>query len=198
MKSTTQRSSAYQSVTEPGSNAHTVWRNVVIFALLVSGYMAGAGDASAASLVLSAKVNYTTKQLTISGSGFPSAPTAIFLGTVALSLASWTSTGIVANFPAATPPSSFAAGGYILLIEFGSQSFAGFDMTLGAAGPQGPQGPAGATGPAGPTGATGSQGPAGPTGATGSQGPAGPTGATGSQGPAGPTGATGSQGPAGP
>ena len=96
------------------------------------------------------------------------------------------------------------------------------DVTVGEAGPAGPQGLTGATGLAGPTGpqgltgATGPAGPAGPlgaqglTGATGSQGPAGtqgpqgPTGATGSQGPTGPqgpqglTGATGSQGPAGP
>jgi hypothetical protein len=40
-------------------------------------------------------------------------------------------------------------------------------------GPQGAQGPTGATGAQGPTGATGAQGP---TGATGAQGPAGPQG----------------------
>lgn len=56
-------------------------------------------------------------------------------------------------------------------------------IQLGAQGPQGIQGPAGATGAAGP------QGPAGATGATGAQGPQGPTGAT---------GATGATGPAGP
>ncbi len=70
-------------------------------------------------------------------------------------------------------------------------------------GPQGPQGPAGATGPQGAkgdTGATGSQGPAGPTGpqgATGATGSQGPIGNTGAQGPQGNTGATGPQGPAG-
>lgn len=49
-------------------------------------------------------------------------------------------------------------------------------------GPQGPQGPKGATGPQGPkgdTGATGPQGPKGATGPQGIQGPQGPTGATG-------------------
>jgi len=50
------------------------------------------------------------------------------------------------------------------------------DVTLGAAGPQGP---------AGPEGATGATGPAGPQGATGAAGPAGV------QGPAGPAGANG-------
>jgi hypothetical protein len=68
---------------------------------------------------------------------------------------------------------------------------------LGAAGPQGPAGVAGATGlqgPPGTAGAAGAQGLAGPTG------PAGTTGATGAQGPtgaAGTTGATGAQGPTG-
>ncbi|AIK58853.1 collagen triple helix repeat family protein [Bacillus anthracis] len=70
----------------------------------------------------------------------------------------------------------------------------------GATGPQGAQGPAGATGATGPQGA---QGPAGATGATGPQGiqgPAGATGATGPQGVQGPTGATGIgvTGPTGP
>lgn len=71
----------------------------------------------------------------------------------------------------------------------GAGTFAAWSVNLeGAAGIQGPQGPAGATG------ATGPQGPAGPTGATG---PQGPTGATGAQGPQGIQGATGPQGSAG-
>ncbi|MGI2840616.1 Gly-Xaa-Xaa repeat protein, partial [Bacillus cytotoxicus] len=97
----------------------------------------------------------------------------------------------------------------------GPQGPQGIQGPTGATGPQGPQGiqgPTGATGPQGPqgiqgpTGATGPQGPQGiqgPTGATGPQGPQGiqgPTGATGPQGPQGiqgPTGATGPQGPQG-
>jgi hypothetical protein len=62
-------------------------------------------------------------------------------------------------------------------------------ITWNQTGPQGPDGPQGATGPAGPQGATG---PAGPQGATGPAGPAGVPG------PAGPQGATGPAGPAGP
>lgn len=61
-------------------------------------------------------------------------------------------------------------------------------IQLGAQGPQGIQGPAGATGA---NGAAGPQGPAGATGATGAQGPQGPTGATGANG------AAGAQGPQG-
>lgn len=67
-------------------------------------------------------------------------------------------------------------------------------ISLAAAGPTGPTGPAGATGPAGPSGAAGAQGPTGPTGSIGATGPAGVTGATGT---AGPTGITGATGPAG-
>src|SRR5437762_5251115 len=69
------------------------------------------------------------------------------------------------------------------------------------AGPQGPQGEAGATGPQGPQGeigAVGPQGPQGDAGPTGAQGPKGDTGAIGPQGPAGAQGATGLAGPAGP
>lgn len=76
----------------------------------------------------------------------------------------------------------------------------------GLVGPEGPQGPVGATGATGPQGpkgdtgakgATGSQGPKGDTGATGPQGPKGDTGATGPQGPQGPKGDTGAKGDTG-
>jgi hypothetical protein len=71
-------------------------------------------------------------------------------------------------------------------------------------GPQGAQGPIGATGATGPqgatgaTGATGPQGATGATGATGPQGIQGETGATGATGPEGPQGPQGIQGPTGP
>jgi hypothetical protein len=66
--------------------------------------------------------------------------------------------------------------------------------TATVAGPQGPQGPAGAQGPQGPAGAAGPQGAAG---AQGIQGPQGPAGADGAQGPAGPQGSVGPHGPQG-
>jgi len=71
-------------------------------------------------------------------------------------------------------------------------------LTWNQSGPQGLQGPAGATGL---TGLKGLQGPAGTTGLTGPQGlqgPAGTTGLTGPQGLQGPAGATGLTGPVGP
>ncbi|MGG1723817.1 Gly-Xaa-Xaa repeat protein, partial [Bacillus paranthracis] len=79
----------------------------------------------------------------------------------------------------------------------GPQGIQGPAGATGATGPQGIQGPAGATGATGPQGV---QGPAGATGATGpqgAQGPAGATGATGPQGAQGPAGATGATGPQG-
>jgi hypothetical protein len=79
----------------------------------------------------------------------------------------------------------------------GPQGEQGPDGATGAQGPQGEQGPVGATGAQGPQG---EQGPVGATGAQGPQGEQGPVGATGPQGPQGeqgPVGATGAQGPQG-
>jgi collagen triple helix repeat protein len=64
-----------------------------------------------------------------------------------------------------------------------------YDLTVGAVGPQGPQGLAGSQGP------QGVQGPAGPQGPQGDVGPAGSQGAVGPAGPQGPEGPTGPQGP---
>lgn len=77
------------------------------------------------------------------------------------------------------------------------------DGAQGGTGAQGPMGPTGATGAqgetgaTGATGATGSTGATGKTGATGSTGATGKTGATGSTGATGATGATGKVGPTG-
>jgi hypothetical protein len=68
------------------------------------------------------------------------------------------------------------------------------NVTVAAAGTQGPPGAAGATGATGTAGANGAAGAAGstgPTGATGATGPTGPTGATGPTGPQGPPGTGG-------
>ena len=76
-----------------------------------------------------------------------------------------------------------------------------FDVTIGAVGPQGeqgPPGPQGEQGPAGPQGLAGPQGPQGDTGPVGPAGPQGPQGDTGPVGPAGPQGPVGPQGPEGP
>lgn len=78
------------------------------------------------------------------------------------------------------------------------------ELTLVSAGPQGAQGPVGATGPQGPKGDTGAKGPQGQqgvkgdTGATGAIGPQGSQGLKGSTGATGPQGLQGVQGPSGP
>ena len=120
-------------------------------------------------------------------------------------------TQIVCTLAEGLPP----AGDYLLTIAsgHGAADTTSYPLTIGAVGPQGPQGlkgDAGATGTVGPiglkgdTGATGPQGPKGDTGAVGPAGPKGDTGVTGLGGPqgvqgaVGSTGAQGMQGPPGP
>lgn len=96
-------------------------------------------------------------------------------------------------------------GDYLLTVitGMGETKRGSYDLTIGAVGPQGPQGD---VGPQGPKGDTGAQGPKGDKGDTGAQGPRGFTGArgpkgdkgdTGARGPKGDKGDTGAQGPAG-
>lgn len=89
-------------------------------------------------------------------------------------------------------------GAYLIWLsrdeKFTAENSDFFDFTVGAVGPQGPEGATGPQGPAGEVGATGAQGP---VGAMGPQGPIGPVGAVGPQGQVGTAGATGAQGPAG-
>jgi hypothetical protein len=108
------------------------------------------------SVVRSAIIDYTTKQITIAGTSLlpTSGSPAVTLDGIALTLVSSSSTKIVADLP-----SGLGAGSFRLVVNTGV-----FDVTNGAVGP------AGATGPAGPHGPTGAAGPAGPTGP---QGPAG-------------------------
>src|SRR5688500_7824597 len=90
-----------------------------------------------------------------------------------------TATSIVAALPTSSP------GTYSILVSSGTGTTQAdfIDVTIGAVGATGPQGPTGATGAIGP------EGPTGVTGAIGPQGPAGPAGPVGATGPQGPTGA---------
>ena len=83
-----------------------------------------------------------------------------------LTVTSFTDAVIVANLPA-----NIAAGTYLLTVTNSKRASGSADVTIGAAGPQGP---AGLQGPAGPQGPAGSQGPAGPAGPTGPIGSIGP------------------------
>jgi hypothetical protein len=129
-------------------------------------------------VIQKASANFTTNQLTINGANFGTAP-AVVLQTTPLAVVTSSSTQIVAILPAGTMP-----GSYLLEVTSGTH-MASFDVTIGAAGPQGPQG---LVGPQGPAGATGPQGPQGLTGAAGPAGATGATGATGAIGPQGPKG----------
>jgi len=147
-------------------------------------------------VIESATVNSAANTITISGIGFNTRikPT-VNLGGTNLTVNSYTSTTVVANLGSVTAP-----GTYLLTLTDGLLP-AVADVTLGAVGPQGPQGAIGATGaqgPQGPIGFPGPQGAQGPIGPTGLAGATGATGAVGPTGPAGPTGATGAIGPIGP
>ncbi|MBB6598979.1 tail fiber protein [Luteimonas sp. MC1825] len=108
------------------------------------------------------------------------------------------STAITCRFGGGLPP----AGDYLLRVaDTRANVETAFALTLGAVGPQGPEGVRGPAGPAGATGATGPAGaigPAGPTGLPGEAGPTGAAGATGATGPQGLVGAAGAQGGVGP
>ena len=136
--------------------------------------------------VNNATLNYSTNQVTISGSTF--SPTgvkpAVTLGVTALTVVSFSNTSVVA-----TLPTGLTAGTYRLRITNSSGNAYDFDVAYGATGPQGPMGPQGIQGPAGAQGAQGAQGP---------QGVPGQTGPTGAQGPPGPQGPAGPAAPAGP
>jgi hypothetical protein len=137
---------------------------------------------AATPVVNSGAINYSTNQITLTGTGFEPAktkPTVSFNG-IALTVSTFSNTQIVANLPAGLTPGTFD------LTVTNSQGLSvDFNVTYGATGPQGPAGPAGA---AGAKGATGPAGPAGATGATGATGPRGLTGAPGAPGPAGANG----------
>jgi len=154
--------------------------------------------AGTAASVTSVVIDYATQPQTITIAGKLLAPATgspvVDLDATKLTLVSSSATQIVADLPA-----GLVAATYQLTVNNGSGAAASsFDVTYGAAGPQGPAGPKGATGSTGPQGPSGPTGATGPQGAQGPTGPAGAKGATGNTGPAGPTGPAGSTGPAGP
>ena len=145
--------------------------------LAITALLFGSAWSATAQSIVSAVVNSSTNQITITGSGFKPSTTApsVTLNNTGLVLVSSTNQSVVAKLP-----SGLAAGSYLLSMTNSTKQTATFAVTVGSAGPIGPQGPMGPTGPQGPKGATGATGPQGPKGATGPQGPAGPTGPAGS------------------
>jgi len=132
------------------------------------------------------------------GVNFGASPT-VFLG--GLPLGGVTTNAAGTEITALNP--SFPPGTYLLHVSRGNGTpdNGTFNLTIGAAGAQGPvgprgdQGPAGVQGPEGPAGAQGPEGPAGPQGPEGGAGQQGVQGVQGAQGPAGPQGPQGDGGP---
>ena len=147
-------------------------RGIAVLVLALSAHSLF-GAVASGPVVNSGTINYQTNQVTLIGSGFEPtkvAPTVVLSNTT-LSLVSASNNQVVAKLPGSVAPGTFS----ITVTANGGASTV-FDLTYGAAGPQGligPQGATGAKGPAGPQGVAGMQGPSGPTGATGPQGPQG-------------------------
>lgn len=159
-----------------------------------------AQDAQHPLRIITARIDFVSGYLYISGENFGGGVPTVFLGRFAISVSSHTGGAIQAVLP-----QGITDGQYLLSVSAGNgpgQSDA-IPFIVGVLDPQGPQGsmgPAGPTGLAGPQGPQGAQGPQGLKGDTGATGPAGPVGSAGPAGPTGATGlagATGAQGPAG-
>jgi len=136
----------------------------VLFTLAVPGFAQRNPPPAQKPLIFSAVPNLSTAQVTITGQALGTAAPKVTIGGMAVVVISHSSTSVVTSMP-----SNMAPGDYLVNLTSGTVS-ASLNLTVGATGPQGPQGipgPQGATGPEGPSG------PQGPTGATGSPGPAG-------------------------
>ena len=112
-------------------------------------------------------------------------PLRVYLADIQLTILSADQTSILAELP-----DMISDGDYKLRVKngHGLRKEEVYDLTLGAVGPAGPEGPVGPEGPAGPEGPQGPAGPAGSDGPAGPEGPQGPAGPEGPQGPAGPEG----------
>ena len=185
-------------------SARIIMSCAALLAAALPAFSQGNGNSPQAAILLTT-TNLTTNPgtITIKGQNFGSAIPTVTLDGLALEVASFTDTVVVAFLPNAVAPGSYALE---VVTQAKKNNIADFDATVGVGGPPGPTGPTGPVGSQGPTGAVGPQGPAGaqgPQGPIGVAGPVGPTGAagspglTGAVGPQGPAGAQGPQGPAG-
>jgi hypothetical protein len=145
---------------------------LAVFALLHVALVAALADEENKPVVITAlpdsSVNPT--QLTITGNHLGSGKPLVTLDSLRLLVVTFTSTSVTALLPAGLKP-----GSYLLILQSDGEDDrkATFDVTLGAAGPQGDPGvpgPIGPAGPPGPQGPSGSQGPPGPQGPPGSSG----------------------------
>lgn len=150
----------------------------LITSLLVATLNASLALAAVAKPTISQVIYNLTaspKTMTVTGTSFVS-PLTVKIGSTALTVASFTSTSLIASVP-----STLAAGDYILTVT-NSGGSATWALTYGAVGPQGAAGTQGPLGFQGATGAMGPQGFKGDKGDPGNAGPPGPKGDTGRPG----------------
>src|SRR5437879_3777240 len=144
----------------------------VLFAPLVLAGCSGVPKSSvqaqpASATIRAANINFTTGQISISGSGFGTSST-VKLDTLFPTIVASSDTNVTIGLPASLTPGSYE----LQVTNNITNSVANFILTLGAVGPAGAPGPQGLAGPPGPQGPTG---PTGPQGAAGPQGPTGPS-----------------------
>src|SRR3989442_6009984 len=138
----------------------------VLFVPLVLAGCSGVPKSSvqaqpASATIRAANINYTTGQISISGSGFGTSST-VKLDTLFPTIVASSDTNVTIGLPTSLTPGSYE----LQVTNNITNSVANFILTLGAVGPAGapgPQGLPGPPGPQGPTGPTGPQGPAGPS-----------------------------------
>jgi hypothetical protein len=132
--------------------------------IVISANVVSAASAVAPQ-INSAVVN--ANQLTITGSNFGDTTPTVTLDGIPLVVAGFTDATAIATLPGSIGP-----GSYLLQVSNAQNRQTGtFDVTIGAVGPQGPQGIPGPQGIQGPPGIQGPQGPQGIQGPQGAQGP---------------------------
>ena len=161
---------------------------VRLFAVLLAGCALPATVAAQGRpqlLILRAEADVAAETLLVQGEHFVWANDDAAVVTLAgntLAILDITATHILAELPPGLTP-----GDYRLRASRGNGTVQNdtIALTIGGAGPQGPQGPPGPMGDTGPQGLPGEQGPQGEPGPQGAQGVPGPQGAPGEQGPPG-------------
>ncbi len=140
-------------------------------------------------------VDFDTETITIMGDNFDLGPNPlnVTLGAYgSLNIVSAEPNLIIVDFPAG----GLLAGDFLLTVSSGPGQRKNDEhvVTVGATGPEGPEGTPGEQGPQGAQGPQGEPGPEGPQGEPGPEGPQGEPGPPGPQGDAGPPGPQGDPG----
>jgi hypothetical protein len=149
----------------------------IIAVLLVAG--AARADLGI-PLILTAKANLETLELTIQGVNFGSATPRVRLAGFPLTVLTYSASEIVAGLPDGIEPATYQ----LVVLRGGTFAIPSlpFEVAIGGTGAQGPPGEQGPQGEPGVQGPPGIPGPPGPQGLQGFQGEPGPQGIQGIQG----------------